>query len=208
VIADPGSPSYSRDPAQRTAFRSTRAHNTPEVDQVEQSPIDPGRPFALPDRARARITLFGEAGPVQRLSAEHRGYRALAEPLDVERTWVLDAARSGLTITDVFRGRGAHRVVSRFHFQDAEARLRPATAAERERALSLPNAPRGVAAVAVEIGPEERPLATLLVEAGLQLELGPAPYSPGYGQVRTASCASVEWALAPPARMAVVVLWD
>ncbi len=208
VIVDPGSPTYTRDPAKRNQFRGTAAHNTLELDSTEQSPIDPARLFALPDTAGCSVEVFQPGNALDRLSARHHGYQALSEPVEVERTFVLDKERRALGITDTLRGEGWHQVTSRLHLPDGEARLRPLTQAERARAAALPGSPRQFEPVAIELGPMGAPRAVVLVESGLKVELEPYPYSPGYGQTRPALVLVVRRSMQVPARMGWVVLWS
>src|SRR5690606_36254310 len=55
IVIDPGSPTYLADPAERDHYRSTVAHPTIRVDHQEQSETPAGRPFLLPETARARL---------------------------------------------------------------------------------------------------------------------------------------------------------
>lgn len=114
LIADPGSPGYTSDPLARDLYRSTAAHATLQIDGEEQSPIPPGRPFALPDVAGARIIHF-EPGPLRdRVLADHQGYRRLpGAPVHV-REIVLDKIHKALSIEDRLEGQGRHGVVLRF----------------------------------------------------------------------------------------------
>jgi hypothetical protein len=208
VIVDPGSPTYTRDPAKRNAYRGTSSHNTLELDTTEQAPLDPARLFALPDAAGCEVEVFQPGNALDRLSARHHGYEALAEPVEVSRTFVLDKERRALGITDTLRGEGWHQVTSRLHLPDGEARLRPLTQAERARAAALPGAPRQFEPAALELGPMGAARAVVLVEAGLKVELQPYGYSPGYGQTRPALALVVRRSVQVPARMGWVVLWS
>ncbi len=208
VIVDPGTGTYTRDPAERNAFRSTAMHNTLELDGVEQAPLEPGRLFALPEAARARVQVFQPGAELERLTVRHDGYRALSSPVGVERTFVLDKRERALGVTDALVGVGVHAVVGRIHLPNREARLRSATPEELTRALRVPGAPREFEALAVELGAAEAPEAVVLFAAGLEPRLEASRYSPGYGQVVPAQVVVFGVRLSPPAWLRWVVVFN
>jgi hypothetical protein len=77
VVLDPGTGVYLGRRAWRDRFRGVAAHAALCVDGEEPSPILATRPFALPDRARARAVSTGEAGETWWCQARHDGWRAL-----------------------------------------------------------------------------------------------------------------------------------
>lgn len=91
LIVDGGCFTYTADPSMRNRFRSTRAHNTVMVDDMEQDRWTEGLDglFRLPERSRPAILEATEG----RIVAEHHGFGT-----PVRRTWrVLD---DGLEIED------------------------------------------------------------------------------------------------------------
>lgn len=108
VVVDPGTGAYHGDPETRAYFRSTRAHNTVTVDELDQS--EPGGVFLWTRHARVRVLEWGGG----RLKAEHDGYRRLDDPVTHRRrlTWSHDA----LTVADELEARGAHAYEFRLHF--------------------------------------------------------------------------------------------
>ncbi len=188
LIVDSGTATYLRNLQQRNAFRSTRAHNTIEVDGQEQSPLDPLRPFALREVTHARVEEV-ELSPSQiRLVANHSGYRSLVPPVRIRRTFLLDEAPRVLRVTDWLLGSGSHRAVGRLHLPDSQARLRAATAQELDRAHSVGRSdPAAFGAMCVELGPARSPCGVVLFESGLRLESGQSLYSPSYGEIQPAS---------------------
>ena len=74
VVADRGTYVYARDPQERNARRGTTGHSTVQVDGLEQNRIVPGRLFALPDTARARIRRLEHREGFEIAAGEHRGY--------------------------------------------------------------------------------------------------------------------------------------
>jgi hypothetical protein len=217
AICDPGSPSYTADPQLRDSFRSTRAHATLMVDGEEQAPIPPGRPFALPDGARATCLVLESAPRWERFVGEHHGYAHMGL-VHRREVLLLDGA---LVVIDRLRGGGAHGVELRFPFPFPfpDARLRPMRPHEVERLTALG---AGAAALldvrqdvrqddvrlVVEIGPLAAPLALLAVAgpAPLEARLEGAMYSPGYAQLVPASTAAFAGRLTCPATLWTVIL--
>jgi hypothetical protein len=165
LVIDPGTGCYTADPLMRDRFRSTAAHATVTIEGAEQSPILDGRPFALPDRARASRVLLEELGGSARLSAAHTGYLRLPARVCHRRTLTLVRDARVLLVDDQLDGRGAGTVELRFPLA-ADARLFAGAATlarlERLRALLGPVDPRrivelsgGVVLVAIGVAPLE-----------------------------------------------------
>jgi hypothetical protein len=215
VVCDPGSPSYTSDPAERDLFRSTRAHATVVVDGEEQAPLPPGRPFALPDAAGATLLQLESTARRERLAGEHRGYANLG----VVHRRELTLGDEGLLAVDRLAGSGAHDLELRFPFPLAEARVRALTGVERARAAALLD--RGDAGAdallldferAVEVGPAAAPLAVIVAgtvsapRTPLSVALVPSSWSPGYGERRAALTAVFGGRFACPATLVSAVL--
>ena len=207
VIVDPGTGTYTRDPAMRNAFRSTAAHNALQVDGAEQAPMDSKRLFALPEAARARAEVFQTGTQVDRLCVRHDGYRVLSSPVGVERTFVLDRRERVLGITDSLVGVGLHETGVRIHLPDHEARLTAPPPELMARALRVPQAPCDFESLAVELGPAEAPVAWMLFAAGVVPRLEPSRFSPGYGLVVPSQSVVFGARLSPPASMKWVVVF-
>jgi hypothetical protein len=210
VICDPGSPWYTSDPEARDAFRATRAHATVVVDGREQAPLLPGRPFALPDAASATLLALESSQLRERFAGEHHGFAAAG----VVHRREIEVRDAGVVVVDRLLGAGTHRVELRFPFPDVEARFRPLSRAERERAAALRDAAGPDVAAeldverAIEIGPAGAPVAVLAVGAPSRLaaQLAPAGFSPGYGQSVASRSAVFAARLACPAALVAVVL--
>jgi hypothetical protein len=207
VIVDPGTGTYTRDVALRDAFRGTAMHNTLRVDDTEQVPVDPARPFALPGDTRARVEVFQPGPELERLAARHDGYRVLAAPVGHERTFLLDKRERALAVLDELLGTGLHTVVGHLHLPDTQARLREPSAEELGRARRVPEAPRHFEPLGVELGPRGAPLAVVLFAAGLAPSLEASRYSPAYGRVVPALRVVWRVRLAPPAWMRWAVVF-
>jgi hypothetical protein len=100
ILADPGTYCYHGEPEWRGYFRSTRGHNTLELDGQDQSTS--AGPFLWTDHAQSSlIEVSGLEGgaPVATWRARHTGYVARGGP-EHHRSVALDRGTSGLTITD------------------------------------------------------------------------------------------------------------
>jgi hypothetical protein len=112
LLADPGTYCYHTEPQWRAAFRSTRGHNTLELDGVDSS--ESGGPFLWTRHARSRVlTAHQEPGGRGRWTGEHDGYLRRAG-LRHRRTVVLDPAGT-LSIRDCVTG-GDGQVAAALNF--------------------------------------------------------------------------------------------
>ena len=112
VLVDPGTYDYFTYPEWRNHFRSTRAHNTVEIDGQDQS-VMLGK-FLWGDRARAQLGSFdGEHGKV---IGSHDGYSRLPGNVIHRRDVALAAAAKAITIVDRLTGVGEHTARAHFHF--------------------------------------------------------------------------------------------
>jgi hypothetical protein len=206
LVVDRGCLGYLGPNRVRDAFRSVRAHNTLQLDDQEQSRLDAARPFALLERARARVVDSHDAASVARLEAEHTGYRSGRGRARVRRFFVLIAG--GVRVVDVVEGQGTHGFTCRLYLPDREARLRPATFAELARAARVPGVPLQLGRLAVELGPSTNPRAVLLLDAASVPGLQPTTVAPAYGEEVPAM--AVVWMAERqlPLRTGCVILWD
>lgn len=132
VIVDSGTFVYTRDPAARNAFRSTRAHNTPAVDGEEQNRI-PESLWLLADDAKP-TALINEPF---RFRGTHSGYQRLPNPVRPVRTIALDPDLHALAVADELEGTGSHRVEIPFHLAPGVEPDEPAAAEVRFGSLVL-----------------------------------------------------------------------
>ncbi|MFM9941394.1 MAG: heparinase II/III family protein [Hyphomicrobiaceae bacterium] len=167
VIVDPGSYVYTSDFAARNHFRSTAAHSTLAIDNVEQNEVNPEWLFRMFEKAEAEHLTYGERQGQAIYSGRHVGYKRLASPVVHTRSFEIELASGRLDIKDRLDGEGQHDVVWRFQ-------LAPGVSAQASGAgrLSLMLASgRGV---------------ELKHPDGLEVTVIDGWYSPSYG-VRTAS---------------------
>ena len=90
ILADPGTYCYHGEPAWRSYFRSTIAHNTVELGERSQS--SDGGPFLWRSHANAREIDVRDDGESAEWTAEHDGYLSLDPPARHRRTVRLDRA--------------------------------------------------------------------------------------------------------------------
>jgi len=165
VVADPGSGSYTGDPALRNRLRGTASHSTVRIDGVEQQEIPPARLFALPEQAKARCVSFESEDGFARFVGEHEGYRRLG--IVHRRTFLLDRRSEILTVEDWIRGDGVHLVELRFVLPDEEVELR-ASEEEADGSRWIAELGDGIARIEGPVQAEAR------IEEGI--------HAAGYGQ--------------------------
>ena len=140
VLADPGTYCYHGEPAWRSYFRSTIAHNTLELAGTSQS--GDGGPFLWLRHANARETDVRDTGEVAEWTAEHDGYSSLDPPARHRRCVRLDRASRAIDIIDEVDG-GSHEIRVAFHLgPDVQAELDGACAVLRWPGAVTPGAAR------------------------------------------------------------------
>lgn len=114
VVVDPGSYAYAG--TARDLFRSTRAHNTVEIDGRDQCEFwGAFRASFMPTVQRSPSERY-DATLV--LRAEHDGYERLDDPVIHERTFIW-LGSEGLIVLDRLVANAPHSVVTRLHFTEA-----------------------------------------------------------------------------------------
>lgn len=117
-LIDPGSYGYNLDLDQRHRFRSTLFHSTLMIDGVEQNETFVSRPFVMGNEASPKLLSADASDGRFVITAEHRGYSRLADPVTHRRTVEYNSLHGELAIIDELRGRGEHDLVFSFHFSD------------------------------------------------------------------------------------------
>lgn len=111
IVVDPGSFVYTSDAEARNLFRSTRYHNTVQVDDAEQNRINPEWLFRMFETANPEHLQFHHDGSTTIYRGRHSGYIALKH----EREFRFDTATGSLQIRDVLIGEGQHALAWHFH---------------------------------------------------------------------------------------------
>lgn len=112
IIVDPGTYLYHSQPQWRGYFRSTKAHNTIIIDDVDQS--EPAGNFLWTSKAQAKVLSWDAQPQGGTLVAEHDGYMRLASGVTHRRSIAL--ADKQLEIQDDLQGAGVHDLEWRLHF--------------------------------------------------------------------------------------------
>jgi hypothetical protein len=121
ILADPGTYCYHGEPAWRSYFRSTIAHNTIELDGESQS--SEGGPFLWRRHANAVEIDVQDIGDAVEWTAEHTGYLVLEPPAKHRRCVRLDRASRTVDIVDEISG-SSHQIRVLFHLgPDVQADL-------------------------------------------------------------------------------------
>ena len=113
VLADPGTYCYHGEPEWRSYFRSTRAHNTVEIDGANQS-LD-GGPFLWTTRTDADVDRADLGSDVQVWRGHHTGYARADPALRHEREVTLDGPARLLCVVDTLTGSAAHTARLAWH---------------------------------------------------------------------------------------------
>jgi hypothetical protein len=110
LVVDPGSFAYTG--PERDRFRGTAAHNTVQVDGLDQCEFwGDFRAAALP---RVEVAPLERHGDVVIARAAHDGYRRLSDPVRHERVFAWWPG-VGMVVLDRLRARDAHQARSRLH---------------------------------------------------------------------------------------------
>ena len=116
VFVDPGTYDYFSFPEWREYFRSTRAHNTVEIDHQDQSVIL--GPFMWGERARCECLEWQPSATGGMAIGRHDGYRRLDDPVEHTRTIQLDGEKRALLIVDELGAKLSHEVALFFHLSE------------------------------------------------------------------------------------------
>lgn len=209
LVVDRGTFVYARDPSERNARRGTAGHSTVQVDGAEQNRIVPGRLFALPDTARARVTSAAVHDGFEVATGEHFGYGRIGVAIHRRKVALGgDAA----VLADELTGDGDHSFVSRLYVPHTQLAQRAANEAEAARFEELHR--HGFAfgldtarCVSVrDASGAEVALFAFGATLPFTLSLDSTDVSPGYAEKRLATRIQLELFGAAPARIFTAVL--
>ncbi|MFN2532433.1 MAG: alginate lyase family protein [Pyrinomonadaceae bacterium] len=115
-IVDPGTFVYTANLKDRHQFRSTAYHSTIMLDRTDQNRTDENAPFEIGNDAHPRVHLWESSSEVDKVVAEHHGYRRLGIPADHRRSVTFFKADRWWLIEDEISSRAQHQIDARFHF--------------------------------------------------------------------------------------------
>jgi hypothetical protein len=119
IFVDPGTFDYFRYPHWREYFRSTRAHNTVMIDDLDQSIMQ--GPFMWGPRANARCLEWTQGAGGAQITADHDGYERLSDPVRHRRSIEMNVGERAFTIRDSVTMAAEHRVALSFHLSERAA---------------------------------------------------------------------------------------
>jgi hypothetical protein len=115
LVVDPGSYLYTSNPDARNWFRSTRSHNTLQIDGVEQNDIRLDYLFRMFETSTVEQISFTDTPEDTVYRGRHTGYERLPAPVTHERELRLLKRAQSLAITDRLSGSGSHELKWHFH---------------------------------------------------------------------------------------------
>ncbi len=116
LLVDSGTYDYFSHPEWRNYFRSTRAHNTVEIDGLDQS-VNCG-PFMWQQHAECSQVTWQPDDDGGQVCASHNGYHRLFDPVTHTRCVALHADQRVLRITDTLECKEEHEIKQYFHFSE------------------------------------------------------------------------------------------
>ncbi|MFT6984888.1 MAG: hypothetical protein ACJAT7_000689 [Psychromonas sp.] len=116
LLVDSGTYDYYSFPNWRDHFRKTQAHNTIEVDGLDQSVMT--GPFMWEKHAQAQCTDWQPNNRGGIVTGVHNGYLRLASPVTHQRSLNLNAQQKELQITDQIQAQGSHDIALYFHLSE------------------------------------------------------------------------------------------
>ena len=112
-FVDPGTYIYEADNPYRNYFRSTAAHNTVTVDNMDQSEMR--GPFLWDCKASSFVSELVDTEECSRLTGWHDGYQRLEDPVIHRRTIELDRKKDIINIEDHIEAETTHEICQYFH---------------------------------------------------------------------------------------------
>jgi hypothetical protein len=116
ILVDPGTYSYHTQKRWRDYFRSTSAHNTVEVDRLDQSEI--GGNFMWLRKAAATKLQHQPLDKIQRFVGEHDGYERLSDPVRHRREVRFNTEALVFDFIDTLTCTAEHEISISWHFAE------------------------------------------------------------------------------------------
>jgi len=112
-LVDSGTYCYTAEPIWRDFFRSTAAHSTVRVDELDQA--ESAGPFRWHQRPRTHLRTWQSDSTCDVLDADHNAYRRLADPVTCRRRVIFVKPDYWLVVDDL-EGTSTHHVSVAFQF--------------------------------------------------------------------------------------------
>jgi len=123
IVTDSGTYAYTRDLAQRFAFRSTAAHSVVQVEDEEQNPIAVDRPWrVLADRTRSETLRWEQTPEWDLFEGQHHGYAHRPSGAVCRRRILARWPERRWEVTDEVIGHGVESLTWRLHLAATEVR--------------------------------------------------------------------------------------
>ncbi len=123
IIVDTGSYLYTSNRTERNYHRSTRMHNTIEIDNENQYVVNPNHLFAYATRVEPELLHWQSNSSTDCFEGQHDAYMRLTNGGILHKRKVcFDKLRHTVEITDTLVGSGNHNVALRFHLAPALAK--------------------------------------------------------------------------------------
>jgi len=117
IIVDPGTYVYTPDPEWRNKFRSTKYHNTIEVDGKEQNILGDNL-FRMEGNSNVYLNEIKESKEVVDITLSHDGYKRLEGCVLHSRRFIYNKINRFLRIEDKVSGKGEHIISFNLHFSN------------------------------------------------------------------------------------------
>lgn len=181
LLIDPGTCEYVGDGPERSRFRGTAAHNTMQVDDLEQS--SPKGPFSWSHLAETEVHAWICGESFDLFTGSHDGYLRLESPV-THRRWVFFCKPDFWLVRDVAEGTGRHHLALNWH-------LAPGMVS-KSGGFALPDSDIGVRLITPR-------------DSNWSMKLLSGENSPAYGRKESAPVMRFECDADLPAELATIV---
>lgn len=123
-LIDPGTLAYTSDYRSRDLYRSTKLHNTIQIDEKQQNRFDKDNLFHLMPDAQCTVYHWESTTAYDLLDVGHNGYARLPDPV-YHRRQIFFSKKDFLfwIIRDTLSGNAKHNIASHWHIGDVETSL-------------------------------------------------------------------------------------
>jgi hypothetical protein len=112
ILIDPGTFEYVGDGDERARWRGTAAHNTMQVDGLDQA--EGTGPFSWQNPPHVKVDQWINGQQFDLFQGRHDGYSRLPSPV-IHRRWVFHRKEKFWLVRDVAEGRGTHQLEIAWH---------------------------------------------------------------------------------------------